>query len=97
MLRLVGVSIPEISTALHVQNVMEGTKADEFCCCWVYYTADAASERSGYFLKQWICGANPMLKFTKKGMAYNLNSDSYLATQVTNKTMEVPSESGTTA
>jgi hypothetical protein len=32
-------------------------------------------------MKQWICGANPQLKFTKKGMAYNLNAQSYLATQ----------------
>ena len=32
-------------------------------------------------MKQWICGANPQLKFTKKGMAYNLNAQNYLATQ----------------
>lgn len=32
-------------------------------------------------MKQWICGANPMIKFTKKGQAYNLNSQTYLATQ----------------
>lgn len=32
-------------------------------------------------MKQWICGANPQLKFTKTGMAYNLNAQNYLATQ----------------
>ena len=48
----------------------------DYCCA-----AAASHERSRYFFKQWICGANPMLKFTKKGMAYNLNADTYLATQ----------------
>jgi hypothetical protein len=32
-------------------------------------------------MKQWICGANPQLKFTDKGMAYNLNAQTFLATQ----------------
>lgn len=47
----------------------------------VHAVAAASHERSRHFLKQWICGANPMLKFTKKGMAYNLNSNNYLSTQ----------------
>ena len=36
--------------------------------------ADTSHERSRYFMKQWICGANEKIKFTKKGMAYNTNS-----------------------
>lgn len=43
--------------------------------------ADASHERSRFFMKQWICGANPHIKFTDKGMAYNLNAGTYLATQ----------------
>ncbi len=36
--------------------------------------ADTSHERSRYFMKQWICGANENIKFTDKGMAYNRNS-----------------------